>query len=67
MTTLDALAAARGNDYGPLEEALDATDTGLIDSDVFATHLESLPTPIDYGIQNRITLLAPWPPVGEGE
>jgi 2',3'-cyclic-nucleotide 2'-phosphodiesterase (5'-nucleotidase family) len=65
--TVNNFMASGGDDYGPFRQALESTDTGLIDSDVFASHLESLPRPLDYHIQNRITLLEPWPPVGEGE
>ena len=58
---------ASGGDYAPFSEALEATDTGLIDSDVFASYLETLPRPIVYGIQGRIEQLEPWPAAGEGE
>jgi 2',3'-cyclic-nucleotide 2'-phosphodiesterase (5'-nucleotidase family) len=65
--TVNNFMASGGDDYAPFAEAIDATDTGLIDSDVFADHLESLPRPIRYGIQSRIDQLEPWPPAGEGE
>ncbi|HET6638022.1 MAG TPA: 5'-nucleotidase C-terminal domain-containing protein [Gemmatimonadota bacterium] len=65
--TVNTFMASGGDDYGAFEDALQATNTGLIDSDVFADYLESLPRPIRYGIQNRIQLLAPWPPPDEAE
>ncbi|HYO46315.1 MAG TPA: 5'-nucleotidase C-terminal domain-containing protein, partial [Gemmatimonadota bacterium] len=65
--TVNNFMASGGDDYGPFGEALEAINTGLIDSEVFANHLESLPRPIRYGIQNRIEQLEPWPAVGEGE
>jgi 5'-nucleotidase len=65
--TVNNFMASGGDDYGPFGRALEATDTGLIDSDVFASHLETLPRPIDYRVRNRITQLAPWPPAGEAE
>ena len=64
--TVNNFMASGGDDYGPLGEALEATNTGLIDSEVFANHLESLPSPIRYGTQDRIGQLAPWPE-GDGE
>jgi 2',3'-cyclic-nucleotide 2'-phosphodiesterase (5'-nucleotidase family) len=65
--TVNNFMASGGDDYGPFGEALEATNTGLIDSDVFASHLESLPQPVRYRVQNRIEQLAPWPPAKEGE
>jgi 2',3'-cyclic-nucleotide 2'-phosphodiesterase (5'-nucleotidase family) len=65
--TVNNFMASGGDDYGPFGQALESTDTGLIDSDVFASHLETLPRPLDYHIQNRITLLAPWPPMVDDE
>jgi 2',3'-cyclic-nucleotide 2'-phosphodiesterase (5'-nucleotidase family) len=65
--TVNNFMASGGDDYGPFSEALDATDTGLIDSEVFANYLETLPRPVRYGIRNRIAQLAPWPATGEGE
>jgi 5'-nucleotidase len=64
--TVNNFMASGGDDYAPFGEALEATNTGLIDSDVFASHLESLPRPIRYGIQSRIAQLEPWPE-GDGE
>ncbi|HJU86917.1 MAG TPA: 5'-nucleotidase C-terminal domain-containing protein, partial [Gemmatimonadota bacterium] len=64
--TVNNFMATGGDDYAPFEEALDATNTGLIDSEVFADYLETLPRPIVYGIQNRIRQLEPWPDAGEG-
>ncbi len=64
--TVNNFMATGGDDYGPFEEALEATNTGLIDSEVFAEYLEKLPRPIRYGIQNRILQLEPWPARGEG-
>jgi 5'-nucleotidase len=65
--TVNNFMASGGDDYGPFSEALEATDTGLIDSEVFANYLETLPRPVRYGIRNRIAQLAPWPATGEGE
>jgi 2',3'-cyclic-nucleotide 2'-phosphodiesterase / 3'-nucleotidase / 5'-nucleotidase len=65
--TINNFMATGGDDYGPFSEALESTNTGLIDSDVFASYLESLPRPIRYGFQNRIAQLAPWPASAEGE
>ena len=65
--TVNNFMASGGDDYAPFTEALEATDTGLIDSDVFASYLETLPRPIGYGIQDRIEQLEPWPAAGEGE
>ena len=64
--TVNNFMATGGDDYGPFEEALESTNTGLIDSEVFADYLEKLPRPIRYGIQNRILQLEPWPARGEG-
>jgi 2',3'-cyclic-nucleotide 2'-phosphodiesterase (5'-nucleotidase family) len=64
--TVNNFMATGGDDYAPFEEALEATNTGLIDSEVFADYLETLPRPIRYGVQNRIRQLEPWPAVGEG-
>jgi 2',3'-cyclic-nucleotide 2'-phosphodiesterase (5'-nucleotidase family) len=65
--TINNFMASGGDDYGPFGEALESVNTGLIDSDVFASYLESLPRPVRYGFQNRIAQLAPWPATGEGE
>ena len=64
--TVNNFMATGGDDYAPFEQALEATNTGLIDSEVFADYLETLPRPVKYGIQNRIQQLEPWPAVGEG-
>ncbi|HET8784311.1 MAG TPA: 5'-nucleotidase C-terminal domain-containing protein, partial [Candidatus Limnocylindrales bacterium] len=64
--TVNNFMATGGDDYAPFGEALDSTNTGLIDSDVLADYLETLPRPIRYGIQNRIRQLEPWPATGEG-
>jgi 2',3'-cyclic-nucleotide 2'-phosphodiesterase (5'-nucleotidase family) len=64
--TVNNFMATGGDDYGPFEEALEATNTGLIDSEVFAEYLEKLPRPIRYGVQNRIRQLEPWPARTEG-
>ena len=64
--TVNNFMATGGDDYGPFEDALEATNTGLIDSEVFADYLEKLPRPIRYGIQNRIRQLEPWPARVEG-
>lgn len=63
--TVNNFMASGGDDYGVMTEAMNATNTGLIDSDVLAHYLESLPSPIVYQVQRRIEQLAPWPPVGE--
>jgi hypothetical protein len=65
--TINNFMASGGDDYGPFSEALESTNTGLIDSDVFANYLESLPRPVRYGFQSRIAQLAPWPATAEGE
>ncbi|CAN5892821.1 multifunctional 2',3'-cyclic-nucleotide 2'-phosphodiesterase/3'-nucleotidase/5'-nucleotidase [soil metagenome] len=65
--TINNFMASGGDDYRPFSDALESVNTGLIDSDVFADYLESLPRPIRYDIQNRITQLAPWPATTEGE
>jgi 2',3'-cyclic-nucleotide 2'-phosphodiesterase/3'-nucleotidase len=65
--TVNNFMASGGDDYAPFGEALEATNTGLIDSEVFADYLESLPRPIRYALRNRIEQLAPWPVTGEGE
>ncbi|HET6617907.1 MAG TPA: 5'-nucleotidase C-terminal domain-containing protein, partial [Gemmatimonadota bacterium] len=65
--TVNNFMASGGDDYAPFGEALEATDTGLIDSDVFASYLETLPRPIRYGIRGRIEQLQPWPQSGEAE
>ena len=64
--TVNNFMASGGDDYGPFGDVLDATNTGLIDSDVFASHLESLPNPLHYEVQGRIAQLGPWPD-GDGE
>ena len=64
--TVNNFMATGGDDYGPFEEALESTNTGLIDSEVFAEYLEKLPRPIRYGVQNRILQLEPWPARTEG-
>jgi len=63
--TVNNFMASGGDDYGVMTEAMNATNTGLIDSDVLAHYLETLPSPIVYEVQRRIEQLAPWPPVGE--
>jgi 5'-nucleotidase len=65
--TINNFMASGGDDYRPFSEALESVNTGLIDSDVFASYLESLPRPVRYGIQNRIAQLEPWPASAEGE
>ena len=59
--TVNNFMASGGDDYAPFSDVLDATNTGLIDSDVFASHLESLPNPLHYEVQCRIAQLGPWP------
>ncbi|MBE3590166.1 MAG: bifunctional 2',3'-cyclic-nucleotide 2'-phosphodiesterase/3'-nucleotidase [Firmicutes bacterium] len=51
--------AAGGDDFNTLKSIPTErkVDTGIIDSDVFIAYLKSLPQPIRYTLQNRITVL----------
>ncbi len=63
---VNSYMASGGDEYGILAEAAEATNTGLVDSDVLAEYLVNLPQPITYKVQGRIERLAPWPE-GAGE
>lgn len=51
--------AGGGDDFVTLKGIPDdrKVDTGIVDSDVFIDYLKSLPQPINYGLQNRITVV----------
>ncbi|CAN5211773.1 multifunctional 2',3'-cyclic-nucleotide 2'-phosphodiesterase/3'-nucleotidase/5'-nucleotidase [soil metagenome] len=58
---VNSYMASGGDEYGVLAEAAEATNTGLVDSDVLADYLVNLSQPITYPVQGRIERLAPWP------
>lgn len=63
--TLNNFMAAGGDTYAVLKDAVSATNTGLVDSDILANYLAGLPQPIRYQARGRITRLGPWPEPGE--
>ena len=62
--TVNNFMASGGDDYAPFTEALEATDTGLIDSDVFADYLETLPRPIATAFRTGSSSSSPGRPPG---
>ncbi|MDX1623470.1 MAG: 5'-nucleotidase C-terminal domain-containing protein [Gemmatimonadota bacterium] len=62
--TANNFMASGGSGYDALTEAVSATNTGLVDSEILAEYLDQLPQPVRYDPQGRIIRLAPWP--GEG-
>lgn len=58
---VNSYMASGGDEYAVLKDAVSTTNTGLVDSEVFAHHLAEMPQPIRYENQGRVERLAPWP------
>jgi 2',3'-cyclic-nucleotide 2'-phosphodiesterase (5'-nucleotidase family) len=62
VVSANEFMAQGGDGYTMLREAPEITNTGLVDLDVFVEHLERLPQPIHYQVQERIRFVAGPPP-----
>lgn len=58
---VNSFMASGGSGYDRVEAIDPAVLTGLVDSEVLADHLSSLPQPVEYRVRGRITRLAEWP------